>query len=95
MQPNSYRAWCVLVPRKVLSPRPSTELGALRRSEVAPFWARDVSRFVPLVYWEPLGSTGGKRRQRNSPDPFGTGLGIAPFPAVVMALAVFSPCDGK
>lgn len=77
-----------------LSP-PARTLGALRRSRIAPFWARDVSRFGPLVYWEPLGSTNRKRRLRNGPSPFGTRLRKSPFPAVVMGFAVFSLCNDK
>lgn len=63
---------------------PARRPGMLQRSRIAPFQARDISRFGPLVCWEPLGSTGRKKRLRNSPDPFGTGLRKSPFPTVVM-----------
>lgn len=94
----SKQSLCVVCarPQEGAEPSPTARrLGVLRRSRIAPFWARDVSRFGPLVYWEPLGSTSCKRRLRNSPDPFGTGLRKSPLPAVVMGFAVFSLCNDK
>lgn len=32
---------------------PAKRLGALQRSRIAAFWARDVSRFSLFVCWEP------------------------------------------